>query len=159
MTTASDMFVFSGTYILFLKKYELRTYVQIAFFFSDKNRPVNQLAIYRPIKRMSTDPRAPTTLRHPEDTPTTFGDVVRILKGPNKPICAIPVMLSTDGVRHRLVCDTMEYHVETDKITFGDFEVHSHDLLYINWFANGLSFILIVYRAGSSETHGALSDA
>jgi hypothetical protein len=107
---------------------------------------------------MSDDPRAPTTLRHPEDKPTTFEEVVRILKGPNKPISPVRVILCTDG-KYKVACDTLDYHINADKIAFGDFEVHSHDLLYINWHRNMFSFILIVYRASSSEMHGALSDA
>jgi hypothetical protein len=156
--TASDMFVFFWHRHFVLKK---NTNYGHTFksLFSDNNRPANQLGIYQPIKNMASDPRAPPALRHPEDTPTTFEEVVRILKGPNKPFLAIPVMLCTDGEHHRLVCDAYEYHIEPDKIYFEDFEVHSHDLLYINWFRNMLSFILIVYRASSSETHGALSDA
>lgn len=104
---------------------------------------------------MAADPRTPLVLRHPDDTPTTFENVVRILQNPNdKPICPIPVILCTDG-NYTLACDTLEYRIEADKVYFKDFEVHSHDLLYINWFANRLSFILIVYR--SSKTHEALS--
>jgi hypothetical protein len=94
---------------------------------------------------MATDPRAPDTLRHPEDTPTTFGEVVRILQGPDKPICAVRVFLCTDG-KYNVACDTLEYRIETDKIYFEDFEVYSHDLLYINWHRNRFSFVLVVYR-------------
>lgn len=95
---------------------------------------------------MATDPRV-FTKRHPEDTPTTFDEVVRILKGPNKPICAVRVILcNTDG-KYNVACDTLDYHIEADKITFGGVEVHSHDLLYINWHRNMFSFILVVYRS------------
>ncbi len=108
---------------------------------------------------MASDPRAPTTLRHPEDTPTTFEHVVRTLRGRDWPGFAIPVLMHVGDGKYRCMSDTHEFVIESDKITFGDFEVHSHDLLYMNWFANRFSFILIVYRAGSSETHGALSQA
>jgi hypothetical protein len=98
-------------------------------------------------KKMEADPRAPRTLRHPEDTLTTFEHVVKILKDPNtRPFCGVPVILCTGGDKYTTACDTLDFCVEPDKITFGEFEVYPHDLLYMNWFRNRLSFILIVYR-------------
>lgn len=104
------------------------------------------------------DPRVPVVKRHPEDTAISFEEVMAILRNPKRrPICPVDILIYHDCVFQRRI-STMNFELsrEDDNDILicggGDREsnllevIRNNDVLYICWFANFLSFMLIVYR-------------